>query len=164
MKWNSVGSKGGRKNTQENKGECLKGQAAVRYIEHAVGKWRECIFACDILLRHATQSKTGHYADVRQLWQYNLYLSHFTCSALQSLYIQRELRSIQVYRLNIQLIKINEIYLEKNMLLRKLLIPARESTALTLTHTHLSQSAPKYTHTQMHLVFIHSPSLGFFTP
>lgn len=118
-KWNKT-AKGAReqeKNTQENKGECLKGQAMARYIEHAVGKWRECTFACDILLRHAAQSKTGRYANVRQLRQYNLYLSHFTCSAHQSLYIQRELHSIQVYRLNIQLIKINEIYLEKNMLL-----------------------------------------------
>lgn len=33
------------------------------------------------------------------------------------LYVQRELHPIQVYKLNIQLIKINEIYLEKNMLL-----------------------------------------------
>lgn len=67
--------------TQEKKGVCLKGRARARYIEHAVEKWRGCIFACDILLRYGTQSKTGHYANVRRLRQYNHYLSHFTCSA-----------------------------------------------------------------------------------
>lgn len=59
-------------------GEHLEGKAAARYIEHAIGKWRGCMFACDTLLRHATQSKTGHYANVRRLRRNDL---HFTCSA-----------------------------------------------------------------------------------
>lgn len=101
--------------TQKKKGEHLKGWASVRYIEHALGKWRGYIFACDILFRCGTWSETGNYANARLQWYHNLSLSHFICSAHQSLYIQTELHPIQVYGLNIQLIKMNEIRLEKSM-------------------------------------------------
>lgn len=111
------GEWGSKKQRRRKKGCVFKRTSQGSRHQCAVGKWRERTFSCDILLRWGTQSKTGHYANRRHPRHSNHYLSHFTCSAYSSLYIQTELHPIQVYGLNIQLIKINEIYLEKNMLL-----------------------------------------------